>query len=82
MMNISKRFEEFIFVSCDILMILVIVCLKVITILCGPQANLGAVRSTAIPLLKEVLEPLARELVNSLQPDPNASFPVATGFYR
>ena len=57
---------------------------QVITILCGPQANLGAVRSTAIPLLKQVLEPLARELVNSLQPDPSASFPVvaATGYYR
>lgn len=55
---------------------------QVITILCGPQANLGAVRSTAIPLVKEVLEPLARELVNSLQPDSNASFPVAAGYYR
>ena len=56
---------------------------QVITILCGPQGNLGAVRSTAIPLLKEVLEPLARELVNSLQPEPNASFAVAsTGYYR
>jgi len=55
--------------------------LQVITILCGSQANLGAVRTT-IPMLKEVLEPLARELVNSLQPDPNASFPVSTGYYR
>jgi hypothetical protein len=52
---------------------------KVITILCGPQSNLGAVRSTTVPLLKDVLEPLLRELVNSLQPDSSEnSFPVAT----
>jgi hypothetical protein len=43
--------------------------LQVVTILCGPQANLGAVRATAIPLLKQVLEPLCTTLVNSLNPD-------------
>jgi hypothetical protein len=42
---------------------------KVITILCGESSNLGAVRSTAIPLLKQVLEPLGTTLLNSLKPD-------------
>ncbi|GAX20596.1 hypothetical protein FisN_3Hh553 [Fistulifera solaris] len=41
----------------------------VITILCGESSNLGAVRSTAIPLLKQVLEPLGTTLLNSLKPD-------------
>lgn len=43
--------------------------LQVFTILCGPSCNLGAVRSTAIPLLKEALEPLGTTLINSLKPD-------------
>lgn len=41
----------------------------VVTILCGPQSNLGAIRSTAIPLLKQALEPLCTTLVESLKPD-------------
>jgi len=40
----------------------------VVTLLVGMNANLGAVRSTAIPLLKEVLEPLCATLLNSLAP--------------
>lgn len=40
----------------------------VVTILVGMNANLGAIRSTAIPLLKGVLEPLCTELLNSLSP--------------
>lgn len=40
----------------------------VVTLLVGINANLGAVRSTAIPLLKEVLEPLCATLLNSLAP--------------
>jgi hypothetical protein len=39
-----------------------------VTILVGVHANLGAVRSTAVPLLKEVLEPLCTTLLNSLAP--------------
>ncbi|CAB9504129.1 expressed unknown protein [Seminavis robusta] len=40
----------------------------VLTILGNPQANIGVLRSTAIPLLKEVLEPLCSTLLNSLAP--------------
>jgi hypothetical protein len=40
----------------------------VVTILAGMHANLGAIRSTAIPLLKDVLEPLCTTLLNSLAP--------------
>lgn len=40
----------------------------VVTILAGVHANLGAIRSTAIPLLKDVLEPLCTTLLNSLAP--------------
>jgi len=40
----------------------------VVTLLVGSSANLGAVRSSAIPLLKEVLEPLCATLLNSLAP--------------
>lgn len=38
----------------------------VVTLLVGTNANLGAVRSTAIPLLKEVLKPLCSFLLSSL----------------
>jgi hypothetical protein len=38
----------------------------------GPPPNLGAVRSTGIPLLKQVLEPLCTTLLNSLSPPPTA----------
>jgi hypothetical protein len=51
----------------------------VITILCGPQTNLGAVRSTTIPAVKLAIEPLTKELVNfMLHPEdtlPSAFFP-------
>ncbi|KAG7365582.1 mitogen-activated protein kinase kinase 1 interacting domain protein [Nitzschia inconspicua] len=41
----------------------------VVTILVGgATANLGAVRSTAVPLLKQVLEPLCTTLLDSLAP--------------
>jgi hypothetical protein len=41
----------------------------VVTILVsGANANLGAVRSTAVPLLKQVLEPLCTTLLDSLAP--------------
>jgi len=40
----------------------------IVTLLVGANANLGAVRSTAIPLLKEVLKPLCATLLNSLAP--------------
>lgn len=49
-----------------------------ITILCGPQSNIGAVRSTAIPLLMNVLEPLLSELGNMLQVDPESSSTTTT----
>jgi predicted regulator of Ras-like GTPase activity (Roadblock/LC7/MglB family) len=45
----------------------------VITILCTAQNNLGAVRTTAVPLLKQVLEPLCTTLVNSLPDFDNGS---------
>ena len=53
---------------------------KVITILCGFQSNIGAVRSTAVPLLKQVLEPLSHELVNMLQGgiDPDSTTTTTT----
>lgn len=41
----------------------------VLTILASPQSNIGAIRSTAIPLLKEVLNPLCSTLLNSLSPE-------------
>lgn len=40
----------------------------VVTILCGTDANVGAVQSSAIPALKQVLEPLCTTLVESLKP--------------
>jgi hypothetical protein len=49
-------------------LILLVFFVQVVTILCGPQTNLGAVRATAIPLLKQTLEPLCTTLVNSLNP--------------
>jgi Mitogen-activated protein kinase kinase 1 interacting len=54
----------------------------VVTILCGPHAhssNLGAIRSTTIPLLKQALEPLCTTLVESLKPDYESS---ATAYYQ
>lgn len=59
---------------------------KVITILCGESSNLGAVRSTAIPLLKQVLEPLGTTLLNSLKPDwqeeEETPFPATATYYQ
>lgn len=54
----------------------------VVTILCGPSSqcsNLGAIRSTTIPLLKQALEPLCTTLVESLKPDYESS---ATAYYQ
>lgn len=57
------------------------------TILVSLQANLGAIRCTAIPLLKEVLEPLCTTLLNSLAParddwqDTDAAYP-QQGYYQ
>lgn len=47
----------------------------VVTILCGLDCNLGAVQSSAIPLLKQVLEPLCTTLVESLKPVYEGSAP-------
>ena len=52
--------------------------------LVGVHANLGAVRSRAIPLLKEVLEPLCTTLLNSLSPaaiETDPSYP-QQGYYQ
>ena len=48
----------------------------VVTILCGLEANIGALQTTAIPLLKQVLEPLCTTLVESLKPVYEGSSPV------
>mmetsp|Transcript_27440 Transcript_27440/g.60397 ORF Transcript_27440/g.60397 Transcript_27440/m.60397 type:complete len:159 (+) Transcript_27440:213-689(+) len=54
----------------------------VVTLLVGMNANLGAVRSTAIPLLKQVLEPLCSTLLNSLAPaQTNHAYP-QQGYYQ
>lgn len=44
---------------------------QVVTILASPMANIGAIRSTAIPLLREVLDPLSSTLLNSLAAPTN-----------
>ena len=55
---------------------------QVVTILVSQNANLGAVRSTAIPLLKEALEPLCTTLLDSLAPqEADPSFP-SQGYYQ
>jgi len=41
----------------------------VVTILASPNANIGAIRSTGIPLLKECLHPLCQTLLSSLSPE-------------
>ena len=46
---------------------------QVVTILVGVDANIGAVRSIGVPLLKEALEPLCRTLLDSLAPPPASS---------
>jgi hypothetical protein len=52
----------------------------VATLLLQPNANMGAVKSTAIPLLKEILEPLCQTLLSSLSgPDTTAGAPAAGG---
>jgi hypothetical protein len=53
----------------------------VVTLLVGTNANLGAVRSSAIPLLKETLEPLCATLLNSLAPAQTDSYP-QQGYYQ
>ena len=39
----------------------------VVTILCDPDSNLAAVKTTAIPLLRDALTPLRITLIDSLQ---------------
>jgi hypothetical protein len=51
----------------------------VATLLLQPNANMGAIKSTAIPLLKEILEPLCQTLLSSLSPDTTAAAPAAGG---
>ena len=60
--------------------------MQVVTILVGVHANLGAICSTAIPILKEVLEPLRTTFLNSLSPadnwqEANPSYP-QQGYYQ
>lgn len=40
----------------------------VVTLLVTPDSNMGAIKATAIPLLKETLEPLCQTLLSSLSP--------------
>mmetsp|Transcript_26965 Transcript_26965/g.74131 ORF Transcript_26965/g.74131 Transcript_26965/m.74131 type:complete len:159 (-) Transcript_26965:36-512(-) len=54
----------------------------VVTLLVGMNANLGAVRSTAIPLLKQVLEPLCSTLLNSLAPAQTDQAYPQQGYYQ
>lgn len=54
----------------------------VVTILIGTNANIGAVRSTAIPLLKDVLEPLCATLLNSLAPAQTEHAYPQQGYYQ
>lgn len=54
----------------------------VVTLLVGMNANLGAVRSTAIPLLKEILEPLCSTLLNSLAPAQTDHGYPQQGYYQ
>lgn len=42
---------------------------QVMTIVCSSNANLGSIRSSALPKLSQVLAPLCVTLVNSLKPD-------------
>lgn len=54
----------------------------VVTLLVGMNANLGAVRSTAIPLLKETLKPLCATLINSLAPAQTEQAYPQEGYYQ
>lgn len=47
----------------------------VVTVLCGVDCNVGAVKTAAIPPLKTVLEPLCNTLVESLKPVYETSAP-------
>lgn len=55
---------------------------KVVTILASSNANVGTIRSTAIPLLKEVLEPLCSTLLNSLAPGRDYPDDIQHSYYR
>ena len=46
------------------------------------RINLGAVRSTTIPLLKEVLEPLCATLLNILAPAQTDHVYPPQGYYQ
>lgn len=58
----------------------------VVTILLDKQANIGSVKSTAVPLMKEILQPLCQTLVTSLlaptQPQQPPPSQYATAFYQ
>lgn len=45
----------------------------VVTLLLDSDCNMGAIKATAIPLLKEILKPLCQTLLTSLSPDPNST---------
>lgn len=44
----------------------------VVTIVLEPLSNVGGVKSTALPLLKEILSPLCQTLLSSLSPNQGA----------
>lgn len=45
----------------------------VVTLLLDPGCNMGAIKATAIPLFKEILEPLCQTLLTSLSPDTTSA---------
>ena len=53
----------------------------VVTLLVSPKSNLGSIKSTAIPLLKEILEPLCQTLLSSLSPDTSQDVH-GSGYYH
>jgi hypothetical protein len=55
---------------------------QVVTILCKPASNLGAIRMTAAPLLSQVLEPLCETLEKSLKPDWQDGTNATTSYYQ
>jgi Mitogen-activated protein kinase kinase 1 interacting len=45
----------------------------VVTLLLDPQCNMGAIQSTAIPLMEQLFKPLCTVLLSSLSPETNQS---------
>ena len=54
----------------------------VVTIVLSPNANLGAIRSTAIPLLNQLLAPLCETLLSSLSPSREYQDIPQQGYYQ